>query len=1185
MSEPRIPDEGRMDARLVVVGEAPGRSEYVRRRPFIGASGGQFEKWWRSAGLCQRREEAADAGIYLTNVYPYWPGAGSAAIKKIPKEIMEFWQEQLHERIAELEDPQMIVPTGANALAALMGPTFKSVLAWRGSMLTYTDRKGRKIKCIPTIHPAATFRTPIWSRRCIADWQRIARELQSREYAVPERKHNIAPTLDDIDAFIATARRRPGALLACDIETTKKAPVDERGILCVGFALDPHSSLVIPTTEHYWGKKRLANEVWPRIRVILNECGATPVFHNGLFDAFWFREHCGIELSDWIDTMGLNHCDFAADTQALDFICSLYLPHYVYWKEEGKKNATPVNVPDELLGAYERLLWYNGTDVCNTAEVAPILIDRVKKEGRWELFTKHYTELWGPLLDLMCNGMRVDQVKREAHRKMLLARCTKIKRRLTKINDGEPLHASKDFSNVRIQRFLYQKLDLKPIKNRQTKRPTANEVAIKKLMRRNPENATLQEAGQLILKHRDLYRKATQLGEGYIDPDGKMRSSYGPFAESGRQRSSSNPFGTGQNAQNQDRTLRYIYIPDEPGQVIMEVDQSQAEDRWTKALTGAPHLLELANALPGTVDAHSELAKRIFGTTPEEVITQLGKQKGKKKWKAYRYVAKRARHACFDSQTELLTQDGWRTVEELYTSPNVEIAQWDKDSSKITFGAPKAWHRYDYTGSMVRMRGQAVDALVTPNHRVVYKNGSQEHVVAEAADYAGMRFGRLPLGGDYSGSEEVSREIVQLVVATQADGWLSPSGAVQFHFVKPRKANRLRYILQAAGIEFSEGGHEGVCKWSGRTRWEYTFNVRTESARPFVSWFAGKKCFGPWLLKWNAGALDVFLAEVSKWDGSETVEDMHRRVEYCTSEPENARWVQTVARLRCRGSLVRQSGFTMADKPMWNASLNCRRYARHPDCTEQDYSGEVYCPTVDTGFVLTRRNGEIAVFGQSNYGMKAETFSDTLLKDGFYYDIKECQRFLDAVHEDTPELAEWHRANRIEVLNTRRMVNHFGRVLDFTYDRLNDDAFRRAHAFRPQSCVAETENTWALIPLARYLRENPGQGKIVAHIHDALLISCWPQYAYDIARLLFEHQERPLQVRSNITGKTNELRVWCEAKIGRAWGNEEWEDDEGNEVSIKNTTEFERLPSRDEFTDCAMEWARLGVEAAEEAAA
>src|SRR5258708_27048233 len=142
-----VRDEGRLDARLVVIGEAPGANESATGRPFVGAAGFKLTEWMRAVGL-----QRTDA--YWTNVYPYQPPGND--ITTVPKGELQTWIEALHDRLTHLTDPWVIIPLGNTALAALTGK--RGITKHRGSIYSYEDRRGRTIKVIPTIHPAAFFR-------------------------------------------------------------------------------------------------------------------------------------------------------------------------------------------------------------------------------------------------------------------------------------------------------------------------------------------------------------------------------------------------------------------------------------------------------------------------------------------------------------------------------------------------------------------------------------------------------------------------------------------------------------------------------------------------------------------------------------------------------------------------------------------------------------------------------------------------------------------------------------------------------------------------------------------------------------------------------------------------------------------------------------------------------------------
>jgi len=201
-----VPDDGTGNEQLVVIGEAPGRNENRERRPFVGAAGHRLLDWMNPVGL--KRTDA-----YWTNVYPYQPLANK--IETVPRATLSPFIDDLHERLARLTDPIVIVPTGNTALRALTnfayfpwepkkrGPakhkiTVPGIFNHRGSIYSYTDLSDRVIKVIPTIHPAATFRAPKMEKRCILDWRRIAEDLRFRELRLPKRTYYVPKTMDEL---------------------------------------------------------------------------------------------------------------------------------------------------------------------------------------------------------------------------------------------------------------------------------------------------------------------------------------------------------------------------------------------------------------------------------------------------------------------------------------------------------------------------------------------------------------------------------------------------------------------------------------------------------------------------------------------------------------------------------------------------------------------------------------------------------------------------------------------------------------------------------------------------------------------------------------------------------------------------------------------------------------------------
>ena len=348
------PDPHRCDRRIVLIGEAPAAREVEHLIPFVGRAGlmlGQFLDsvgWDRS--LC-----------YITNVYPY--RAINDDIATVPRAELEQWTQKLHERIARLEDPWLIVPMGNTALKALTGQ--KSIMNYRGSIMSYRDLNGRTIKVVPTIHPAAVLRQPYWEKRVRRDWKRIREESETREVRLPEREHIIHPTYQDIAQFAEEVRkRRKEGVLGVDIETD---PPTNR-MLCIAFSYDPQLGITLPLEG---GAPDYKAMMWRAAKAYC-ESPIAKVLQNGSFDRYHLYFNA-INLRNYVwDTLDLHSLIDANEDHSLAFLASVYTREPFY-KNERKEGGTGTF-------DYEVFLAYNSKDACVTREVLAALIDEAQRE-------------------------------------------------------------------------------------------------------------------------------------------------------------------------------------------------------------------------------------------------------------------------------------------------------------------------------------------------------------------------------------------------------------------------------------------------------------------------------------------------------------------------------------------------------------------------------------------------------------------------------------------------------------------------------------------------------------------------------------------------------------------------------------------------------------------------------------
>jgi uracil-DNA glycosylase family 4 len=137
-----VPGEGNPDARIVFIGEAPGKKEAVTGKPFIGLAGKVLRTNIKEIlGL-------DDQDVYITSPVKYLPKSG----RPTPKEI-EHGKIHLFKQLDVIQ-PDVIVLMGNVAAIAVLGENVK-IAKRHGEIIT---REGRKY--FIAFHPAAVLHNP-----------------------------------------------------------------------------------------------------------------------------------------------------------------------------------------------------------------------------------------------------------------------------------------------------------------------------------------------------------------------------------------------------------------------------------------------------------------------------------------------------------------------------------------------------------------------------------------------------------------------------------------------------------------------------------------------------------------------------------------------------------------------------------------------------------------------------------------------------------------------------------------------------------------------------------------------------------------------------------------------------------------------------------------------------------------
>lgn len=159
--------DGPADAKVMFVGEAPGREEDARGLPFVGRSGQLLDRMLEAIGL-------ARGEVYITNVVPWRPPGNRTPSPQETEICKPFVLRQI-----ELVRPKVLVFLGGASAKALTGVQ-DGILRLRGRWLELPlgpAAQGTTIRAMATLHPAYLLRSPVQKRYAWRDFLAIKAAL------------------------------------------------------------------------------------------------------------------------------------------------------------------------------------------------------------------------------------------------------------------------------------------------------------------------------------------------------------------------------------------------------------------------------------------------------------------------------------------------------------------------------------------------------------------------------------------------------------------------------------------------------------------------------------------------------------------------------------------------------------------------------------------------------------------------------------------------------------------------------------------------------------------------------------------------------------------------------------------------------------------------------------------------
>ena len=157
--------DGNKDSKVMIIGEAPGRTEDKLQKPFVGRAGKLLDSLLETVNLDR-------STVYITNVVNYRPDKNR---KPTSKEINQF--KKLLFKHIKIISPKCILLLGATAAAAVLnhiGPLSEVRGKWKSIKIVNSY-----FNILTTFHPAFLLRQPAQKKSTLEDLREFKRKLSS----------------------------------------------------------------------------------------------------------------------------------------------------------------------------------------------------------------------------------------------------------------------------------------------------------------------------------------------------------------------------------------------------------------------------------------------------------------------------------------------------------------------------------------------------------------------------------------------------------------------------------------------------------------------------------------------------------------------------------------------------------------------------------------------------------------------------------------------------------------------------------------------------------------------------------------------------------------------------------------------------------------------------------------------
>lgn len=483
------------------------------------------------------------------------------------------------------------------------------------------------------------YRVPQGSRILHWDWQKVGRFFHGKQRKLPEFQYSICRTVED--CWAARDYLKEARLISTDIETGLFPPQ----VTCVGYSGIMENgavhSFVIPFYNEFgeggtfWESPDDHAIAWSVVREI-NQFAIPKTMQNGAYDCSYFVRDLAPPTHYLFDSMLMWWSIYMELPKSLDFISSILLDNYQYWKDDIKGDDQ--EKIESGAGSMEKYWRYCALDCYNTLWNTLYLNKLVQAN---ESVKRNYAEAFMRMLSglkMSLRGMKADFARRDYHRDNLIQQRDKAVKDFRYLIDDPDFNINSPAQKVEL---LYSFFGLKPRNARgryvtpggkgKNNTPSAGAIPIKMAKSEHPffkyilehlESAMApdKQISNVFGKKDELTGKITGGIQCY---SGRFRTAFNAVGtETTRFSSKKSNFWDGGNAQNIRKDYRDWIVCDD-NHVILDIDYSQSDDVFMAYESEDPDKIAVVES---GLDAHAVNGELFFGRSYDWIVA--GKKAG-----------------------------------------------------------------------------------------------------------------------------------------------------------------------------------------------------------------------------------------------------------------------------------------------------------------------------------------------------------------------------------------------------------------------------------------------------------------------------------------------------------------------------------------------------------------------------